>query len=254
MKTNHILLTAATALLTLTLASCGSSKQPVAGAGDYEYMQFLAQKRAQAESRLQDSSNQASAQSNTAVQNQNQRPVEGQQAAVRPKRTLRDEEPTVEMALAESDCLRSFGEATGFVENAVMDQAILGAQERMSVLLRSEIETAASNYARNANLNMDNTSASIYESVARRFSVNASKNSRIIKRSVYDLDNGQVQIYVCIETRKDDTNLSKELANELSREGFLGLQFDRDRFAAQNEERLKEYRAQLRNEGETPVE
>lgn len=56
------------------------------------------------------------------------------------------------MALAESDCLRSFGEATGFVENAVMDQAILGAQERMSVLLRSEIETAASNYARSDNV------------------------------------------------------------------------------------------------------
>ena len=68
--------------------------------------------------------------------------------------------------------------------------------------------------------------------------------------NLHDLDNGQIQIYVCIESRQSANALSKELANELSRDGFLGLQFDRQRFAAQVEEDLKEYKTKLNDAAE----
>ncbi|MEZ3576192.1 MAG: hypothetical protein K1W01_01725 [Muribaculaceae bacterium] len=235
MKTTLISLIAA-AVASIILSSCGSSKQPVAGAGDYQYQQFLAQQRAQGQ--------------HQSVEPSQAEPSEAQQYAKRPKRTLRDEVPAVEFALEKSSQLRSFGSATGFVENAVMDQAIMVAQERMSVLLKSALESAANNYVRNANVNLDNTGATLYESLTKRFSVNTSKSIRIVKRSVYDLDNGQIQIYVCIESRQSANALSKELANELSRDGFLGLQFDRQRFAAQVEEDLKEYKTKLNDAAE----
>ncbi len=234
MKTNFIPFIAA--VLVFLLSSCGASKQPVAGAGDYQYQQYLAQKRA--------------ADSGLAPAKEQTEPIEAQKYAKRPKRVLREEDPTVEFALAKSDHLRSYGDATGYVESAVMDQAIMVAQERMSVLLKSALESAASNYSRNANINLDNTAATLYENVTKRFSVNTSKNTKIVKRSIYDLDNGQVQIYVCIEVNPSDSSLSNKLANELNREGFLGLQFDRDRFAAQNEESLKEYRNMLNKAAE----
>jgi lipoprotein len=236
MKTT--LFTCAVAIAALSLTSCGSSKQPAAGAGDYQYQQFLAQQQ------------KAAVETGRPAAPVSAEPVEAQQYAQRPKRTLREEDATVLLALEKSDHLRSYGDAVGFVESAVMDQAIMVAQERMSVLLKSALESAASNYTRNGNINLDNTSATLYESVTSRFSVNVSKDSRIIKRSVYDLDNGQVQIYVCIETGLSDNNLSKKLANELSRDGFLGLQFDRDRFAKQNEQSLKEYREKLNQTAE----
>lgn len=235
MKTNLIPFIAAT--LSLALSSCGYSRMPVAGAGDYQYQQYLAQQRALENGR-------PSAPSPA-------EPVEAQQYSKRPKAVLREENPTMALAFEKSDHLRSFGQATGFVESSVMDHAIIVAQERMSVLLRSSIESAASNYTRNANVNLDNTGATLFESVAKRFSINISKNARIIKHSVYDLDNGQVTIYVCIESQQTDNALSKQLANELSREGFLGLQFDRDRFAAQSMEGLNEYRKSLSKEAET---
>ena len=55
---------------------------------------------------------------------------------------------------------------------------------------------------------------------------------------------------MCIESRQSANALSKELANELSRDGFLGLQFDRQRFAAQVEEDLKEYKTKLNDAAE----
>lgn len=238
MKTT--LISCAAALAALSLTSCGSSRQqPMAGAGDYQFQQYLAQQQRAAAETGQPATPVAKAE-----------PIEVQQSAQRPKRTLRDEDATVLLALEKSDHLRSYGDAVGFVESAVMDQAIMVAQERMSVLLKSALESAASNYVRNGNINLDNTSATLYESVTNRFSLNVSKDSHIIKRSVYDLDNGQVQIYVCIETGLSDNELSKKLANELNRDGFLGLQFDRDRFAKQNEESLKEYRTKLNESAE----
>lgn len=122
------------------------------------------------------------------------------------------------------------------------------AQERMAALLKSELTSGAKNYTRNANVNLDNTGAELFENVSQRLVINASKNARLLKRSVYDLDNGQVQIFVCIEVRPDNKALAKQLANELSREGFLGLQFDRDRFAAETEASLMEYRQRLKDE------
>lgn len=230
----------------LAFASCSPKTQPVAGAGDYEYQQWLAQKRAS--ERGTTNYPQQVAQAPTQTQQYAQQP---QQYAQQPKAVLRESNPTIDYALEESNHLRSFGSATGYIESVLYDQAIISAQERMSVLLQSELASVASNYLRNANKNLDNTSATLYESVTKRFAINTSKDVRIAKYSVYDLDNGQVRVYVCIETKPDNHALSTQLANELSHEGFLGLQFDRDRFIKENEQGLKEYRERLFQSSET---
>ena len=67
----------------------------------------------------------------------------------------------------------------------------------------------------------------------------------MLKRSVYDLSNGQIQIYVCIESNQSWSQIGGELANELSKEKILGLQFDRDRFAASMKQGLDEYKQKL---------
>lgn len=217
----------------IALGSCASKKQPVAGAGDYEYQQWLAQKRASQQGGGYYAEREAPA------------PGRTQNYAQQPKAVLRESNPTIDYALAESDHLRSFGSATGYIESVLYDQAIMSAQERMSVLLQSELSSVAQNYVRNANSNLDNTSATLYESVAKRFAINTSKDIKVAKYSVYDLDNGQVRVFICIEAKPDNHTLSTQLANELSREGFLGLQFDRDRFIKQNEAGLQEYRQRL---------
>lgn len=215
----------------IALGSCASKKQPVAGAGDYEYQQWLAQKRA--------------TEQGTPRYAESAAPARNQQYAQQPKAVLRESNPTIDYALAESDHLRSFGSATGYIESVLYDQAIMSAQERMSVLLQSELSSVAQNYVRNANANLDNTSATLYESVTKRFAINTAKDIKVAKYSVYDLDNGQVRVFICIEAKPDNRTLSTQLANELSREGFLGLQFDRDRFIKQNEAGLQEYRERL---------
>lgn len=194
MKAHLILLLAAGAAL--TLGSCGSKKGPTAGVGDYQYQQFLAQQYQQQQYQQQ---YQQGYQQNQGYQQQYQQPQqyqpsEAQQSWRRPKRKLMEIEPAVKKALEQSDCLRSFGESSGFSTTGAIDQAMMVAQERMSVMLRSSLEAAAKNYVRNANINLDNTSATLYESIAKRFSINTSKNTRMIEYTPYELDNGQVMV------------------------------------------------------------
>lgn len=257
MKAHLILLLAAGA--SLPLCSCGSKKGPTAGVGDYQYQQFLAQQYQQYQQQGYQQPQVYQYQQNQGYQQQYQQPQqyqpsESQQSWRRPKRKLMEIEPAVKKALEQSDCLRSFGESSGFSVTGAIDQAMMVAQERMSVMLRSSLEAAAKNYVRNANINLDNTSATLYESIAKRFSINTSKNTRMIDYTPYELDNGQVMVMVCIEARSTDSAVAQQLTNELSRAGFLGLQFDRKRFEAETEAALGAYREELKQEGSVDVE
>lgn len=216
---------------TVALGSCGSSKQPPEWSRDYEYQQWLAQKRASDQESRYESDHTG--------------PRREQEYARQPKAVLRESNPVMDYAMEESEHLRSFGSATGYNENAVYDQAIIFAQNRMSVLLESEISSAAKNYVRNASVNFDNKSESDFQELAKRFAINTTKNAPVVKHCIYDLDNGQVKVYVCLEVRQGKRELSKQLANELSREGIMGLEFDSERFAKETEAELRDYRDRL---------
>ena len=68
------------------------------------------------------------------------------------------------------------------------------------------------------------------------------QNTRILKTSIYDLSDGSIQVYVCIEMQSDKNNFSQNLKNVLDREGIIELQYDRDRFINKMNEGLEEYK------------
>lgn len=44
------------------------------------------------------------------------------------------------------------------------------------------------------------------------------KNTRILKTSIYDLADGSIQVYVCLEIRTNKNDFEKNLNNTLDRE------------------------------------
>ena len=68
------------------------------------------------------------------------------------------------------------------------------------------------------------------------------KNTRIIKNSIYDLTDGSIQVYVCLEMKTDTEELKKNLDNALDRDGVIELQYDRERFLDKMSEGLEEYK------------
>lgn len=167
-----------------------------------------------------------------------------EQAAMsqRPTRTLRTTEPCIELAQADSENIRAFGTATSYVEKTALNEAERDARNRLAAMMKVAVEGAAQDYEQNANQNLKKTAGSIGESVMTQFVAEEIKNTRILKTSIYDLSDGSIQVYVCLEIQSDKNNFSQNLENVLDREGLIELQYDRDRFVQKMAEGLEDYK------------
>ena len=146
------------------------------------------------------------------------------------------------LALENSEFLRAFGTATSYIEKVAMNEAERDARNRLALMVKLAIEGAASDYEKNASENLNNTAGTLGESIMRQYVAEQLTDTRIIKQTIYDLSNGQIQIYVCIEMRKTLEDFTDKLANELDRDGVIGLQQDRERFIESMQKGLEEYK------------
>lgn len=207
MKRIYVLAVLASVLM---FVSCGSTKKVTSS--DYQYQQWKQQQEQQ---------------------------TAGEQ---RPARTLRTTEPCIEMAQADAENLRAYGTATSYIEKTALNEAERDARNRLAAMIKVAVEGAAQDYEQNANKNLKNSAGSIGESVMTQFVAEEVKNTRILKTSIYDLADGSIQVYVCLEMRTNKKDFGKNLENTLDREGIIELQYDRDRFIEKMSDGLDEYK------------
>jgi len=161
----------------------------------------------------------------------------------RPGRTMRTKEPCIEKAQeANVKNFRAYGTATSYVEKVALNEAERDARNRLAAMLKTAVEGAAQDYAQNANQNIKNTASSLGEAVMTQFIAEEISNTRIIETTIYDLTDGSIQVYVCLEMEMSKDDFSKNLNNTLDRDGLIELQYDRDRFIKQMEKGLEEYK------------
>lgn len=166
----------------------------------------------------------------------------GEESAQRPGRTLRTVDPCIELAQADTENLRAYGTATSYVEKTALNEAERDARNRLAAMLKTAVEGAAQDYERNASNNLQNTAGTLGEAIMTQFVAEEVKNTKVIKTSIYDLTDGSVQVYVCIEMKTPAEDFDKKLENTLERDGFIELQYDRERFIKQMKESLEEYK------------
>jgi len=160
----------------------------------------------------------------------------------RPNRTMRTLEPCISLAQEDSECWRAYGTATSYVEKNAINEAHRDARNQLAQMMKVAIEGAAQDYAMNAQKDLKGTAETIGESVMTQYVTAEISNTRTIKTSIYDLSDGSIQVYVCIEMRKKKEEFNNELDNTLSRDGIIGIQFDRDRFIKKMSSNLEDYK------------
>lgn len=200
----RILTLIAAAVAVMALSSCSSSKN--AAQSDYQYQQWLAQ------------------------QNQQQYQQNQQSQSYAPREVERQLDKCVVMALDQSATnLRAYGDARGFNESAIRDLAVMTAQERMANSIKTSVATVAEKYTRTASKNVDASTEDIFEQLSKRVS-DATMTTRVINQSIYDTQNGQVHIYVCIEMNASKEDLCEKAVNVLSEGGIAGIQEHKNQF------------------------
>lgn len=176
------------------------------------------------------------------VKNNYQQRQQAVEQPQRPARTLRQLTRSEELAIEDCDQWRALGTATSYVEKAARNEAARDARNQLAQMMKVAVEGAAQDYEQNAQKNIKGSAASLGEAVMSQFVAEEVTNTRPLHYDVFDLSDGSVQVYVCIEIRKTKKEFADKLNNTLEREGLIELQYDRDRFIQKMSAGLEEYK------------
>lgn len=160
-----------------------------------------------------------------------------------PSRKARPTEPC--QALAWERDLAAAGTATSYNEKVATNEAIRDARYELGRMMQVAVEGAAEDYLRNVTKNKKSTAETISEEINRQFMSECVKNSKVIKTTVYDLSDGQIQVYACVEVRANFDVLEKAaeiVKNELSKDEELEVEFKKERFIEKTKDGLREYK------------
>ena len=146
------------------------------------------------------------------------------------------------MAQEDSKNLRAYGTATSYVEKTAINEAHRDARNRLAQMMKVAIEGAAQDYSQNATQNLKSSAETLGEEIMTQFVAEEIKNTRTIETSIYDLTDGSIQVYVCVEMRSALDDFCNNLENTLDREGIIGIQYDRKQFIEQTKAGLEEYK------------
>ncbi|MCH5328999.1 MAG: hypothetical protein J1E02_08250, partial [Coprobacter sp.] len=158
-------------------------------------------------------------------------------------RKARPTEPCEELAWDRD--FAAVGTATSFNEKVARNEAIRDARYELGRMMQVAVEGAARDYLRNVTKNKKSTSESISEEINSQFFSECVKNSKVIKTTVYDLSDGQIQVYACVEVVAGFDVLEKaaEIAkNVLDKDEELEVEFNKNKFKEEMKEGLKEYK------------
>lgn len=163
---------------------------------------------------------------------------------------MRVQEPCIKKALEPSGSWRAYGTATSYVEKAAMAEAERDARNRLAQMIRVSVEGAAQDYTKNTSENFGNTAKSIGEQVMTQYVMADLKDTPVIEATTYDLSDGSVQIYVCVEMRKSQDEMAEKIENGLAESAVVRAEQDRERFISKMKDGMAEYKARLAAEAE----
>ena len=166
----------------------------------------------------------------------------------RPARTLRPELISEKLATEDCDKWRALGTATSYVEKVARNEAARDARNQLAQMMKVAVEGAAQDYEQGVQKNMKSTAETLSEAVMSQFVAEEVANTRAIHYDVFDLADGSVQVYVCIEIRETKKEFAAKLSNTLEREDLIEIQYDRERFIQKMSDGLEEYKKKNRKQ------
>lgn len=159
-----------------------------------------------------------------------------------PSRKLRTQEQCIALANEDSEYLRAYGTATSYVEKTAINEAERDARNRLAAMMKTAVEGAAQDYEQNASSNLQKSAETIGEQIMTQYVVGEVSNTKTLRTDIYDLSDGSIQVYVCIEMRKSTEEVIKGIDNTLDQNGIIQAKYDREKFYKSIKGGLEEYK------------
>lgn len=215
--------------LAFLMTSCKSTQAPT------DFQAFMAYQQMMQQNQQQNMQNQ-------------QQPQQIQQQTQQPRMQKRQDDECITLANTQSDALRAYGEGSSYIENIALSNAEADAVTRLVGQLKTAVLGARETYANSNQLNQKKMDEQRVEGLIKQF-IAGSSGYRIIKTSIYDVNDGTIKCYVCIEQRMSKNEMSQKLTNYLSNEDVLGIEFDKERFANSIKDELEMYKREQQEQG-----
>ncbi len=212
----------------LSFAACGSSKN----AANFSYQQQMRQQFVEeTRQRLEDyKRTQESSVPNT------------------PTRVKRELDPCDAKAIEPSANLRASSSGRSYEESEATRLATENARNELARMIRTAVEGASQSYSQNATQNQKISAKSLSEAVMTQYVAEDLYNTPLIEKSVYDLSDGTIQVYVCLEMKAKEADLLQKINEGLTRDQVLENEYARNRFLDQTKAGLDEYKERRRKE------
>ena len=152
---------------------------------------------------------------------------------------LQDEDPTK---------MRAVGIAQSYVEREALNNARRDARNELARMLQTAVEEAAKGSSKTSQIDQRVTSELLDQSLYKQFIAEEVNNSKAIKTSKYELSDGTIQIYVCMEMLPTVQEFTKKMSQELSQDEMLRLKFEQLEFEKEMQKSLEEYKENRRKQ------
>lgn len=177
-----------------------------------------------------------------------QQPQQQPAEQVRPTRQKRELDECILKAQEESPNLRAYGTSVSYVEREAINNAKRDARNEIANALAMAVEGAATSWAKTGQKDQRVATDLLDKSNYKQIIAEELANTPVILTSTYDLSDGTIQIYVCIEMRTSTRDFAKKVAQEVSNDEFLRMEYEQQQFMKDMQADIDAYKANKKKE------
>ncbi len=150
------------------------------------------------------------------------------------------------LAAKETTNMRAVGVGNDIEEKYARREALRDAQTVLAGYLETTIINLVTEYHKNANVNAKKFSETNIEEGVELAVAQKVSTKLIGVPEIYDVSDGTVSVYVCVELTKPTDEVIGGVYDQLSKDGVLGTDYDKQKFINDNKERLQELRDRVK--------
>ena len=113
------------------------------------------------------------------------------------------------------------------------------ARQDLAATVESQMKAVIENYGQNAAAGSKNQNEALYQELTRTVINRTLVGVELVEEKLFKTENGDYRYHVCLQISKDA--MQEQLANELSENEILKLEFDRERFKKIYDEELSKF-------------
>jgi hypothetical protein len=163
-----------------------------------------------------------------------------------PEAKKRETRKVDELAAKATTNLRAVGMGNDFDEKYARSEALRNGLATLASELQSSIVALTQEYHKKGVINQKKIAETSIEGMVET-AVSQKVSTKLIGvPEVYDLSDGTVSVYVCVELVKPTDEVIGDVYDELTRDEVIGIDYDKQKFIKDNRERLEELRNQVK--------